>query len=169
MRTRLTTFATLTMLTVACSTASPSTTPPIGGPDHAGRPAGQPPAVHATGQDRGPPSPHTDIEVADEDRDAPADTHTQSDPAHAGAPRDPAAEHAPSDAAAGMIVELLAAEGLLVTSIDTHVEADDGDRAQVQVDVAHSPGHGHPVQSRYRLELVRDAGRWELVAFTEPG
>jgi hypothetical protein len=100
--------------------------------------------------------------VAHADRGTPAALTARTDVA------DPAPIDDPADAAAGLLTELLAAEGLTVTSIDTHLERHQDDQAQVRVDVAHSPGHGHPVQSVYLLELARDAGRWRLVRFSEP-
>ena len=36
------------------------------------------------------------------------------------------------------------------------------DQATVVVAVAHSPGHGHPTQSRYELDLTRSSDGWTL-------
>ena len=136
---------TLTLLTAACDAVEPATSGPTSEPAAAGV-RGQPAVVHATPQRLSA----DDLEL---------DTSDLKDPAAAD----------PADAAVGLIIELLAAEGLLVTSIDTHLDSDDNHRVRVQVDVAHSPGHGHPVQSRYLLELARDAGQWRIVTYTEPG
>jgi hypothetical protein len=73
----------------------------------------------------------------------------------------------PADAAAAQVIDALADEGLLVTSIDTEVLTRDDRRAQVAVEVAHSPGRGHPIQSSYLLELDRGPGGWRIVAFSE--
>ena len=74
----------------------------------------------------------------------------------------------PEDAAAALIIDALADQGLLVTSIDTEVLTRDNAQAAVQVEVAHSPGQGHPIQSSYLLELDRAPGGWRIVAFSEP-
>jgi hypothetical protein len=164
MRTRLATVATstLTALVAACSAAGSSIAVPAGeGP--AADPRSRPPIAHGAGHDLTTPPPATDTEVAHADRGTPAAPTARTDVA------DPAPIDDPADAAAGLLTELLAAEGLTVTSIDTHLERHQDDQAQVRVDVAHSPGHGHPVQSVYLLELAREAGRWRLLSFSEPG
>jgi hypothetical protein len=74
----------------------------------------------------------------------------------------------PADAAATLIIDALADEGLLVTSTDTQLLANDDRRTQVQVTVAHSPGQDHPTQSSYLLELDRDPDGWRIVTFSEP-
>ena len=74
----------------------------------------------------------------------------------------------PADAAAALIIDALVDEGLLVTSIDTHLLRGDDAQAAVQATVAHSPGQGHPTQSSYLLELDRAPGGWRIVAFSEP-
>lgn len=78
--------------------------------------------------------------------------------------RDPAG---PEHAAAELILNGLAAEGLLVTSIDTDLLGSTADRATVVVTVAHSPGHGHPTQSRYELDLTRTTDGWTLARHRE--
>jgi hypothetical protein len=163
MRTRLATVATstLTALVAACSAAGPGTTAPSGEGAAAG-PRSRPPIAHVADDDLTTPPPATDTEVAHVDRGTPAPLTAWTDVA------DPVPIDDPADAAAGLLTELLAAEGLTVTSIDTHLERHQDDQAQVRVDVAHSPGHGHPVQSVYLLELARDSGRWRLVRFSEP-
>jgi hypothetical protein len=164
MRTRLATVATstLTALVAACSAAGPGATAPSGEVAAAAT-RSRPPIVHVAGHDLTTPPPATDTEVAHAGPGAPAAPTARTDVA------DPASIDDPADAAAGLLTELLAAEGLTVTSIDTHLERHQDDQAQVRVDVAHSPGHGHPVQSVYLLELAREAGRWRLVGFSEPG
>jgi hypothetical protein len=74
----------------------------------------------------------------------------------------------PADAAAALIIDALADEGLIVTSIHTQVLTNDDRRAKVAVEAAHSPGRGHPIQSSYLLELDRAPGSWRIVAFSEP-
>jgi hypothetical protein len=163
MRTRLATVATstLTALVAACSAAGSSTAVPAGeGP--AADPHSRPPIAHVAGHDLTTPPPATDTEVAHAGPGAPAALTARTDE------DDPAPIGAPADAAAGLLTELLAAEELTITSIDTHLERHQDDQAQVRVDVAHSPGHGHPVQSVYLLELARVSGRWRLVRFSEP-
>jgi hypothetical protein len=169
MRTRLATAATstLTALVTACSAAGPSTAVPAGeGP--AADPRSRPPIVHVADHDLTTPPPATDTEVAHADRGTPAAPTARTAAART-AVADPASIDDPAGAAAGLLTELLAAEGLTVTSIDSHLERHQDDQAQVRVDVAHTPGHGHPVQSVYLLELAREAGRWRLVRFSEPG
>ena len=73
----------------------------------------------------------------------------------------------PEHAAAEIILNGLAAEGLLVTSIDTGLLESSTDQATVVVTVAHSPGHGHPTQSRYELDLTRSGDGWTLVGDRE--
>jgi hypothetical protein len=164
MRTRLATVATstLTALLAACSAAGPGTT---ASSEEAAAAAtrSRSPIAYVAGHDLTTPPPSTDTEVAHAGHDTPAALTVWSDVA------DPAPIDDPADAAAGLLTELLAAEGLTVTSIDTHLERHQDDQAQVRVDVAHSPGHGHPVQSVYLLELAREAGRWRLLSFSEPG
>jgi hypothetical protein len=151
-------------LAAACSAAGPGTTAPSVEAATAG-PRNQPPIVHVAGHDLTSPPPGTGTEAADGAGDGPAAPTEAADEAVIDVPAivDPAA------AAAALLTELLAAEGLSVTSIDTQVESDENGRARVRVEVAHSPGHGHPVQSVYLLELVRDAGRWRLVGSSELG
>jgi hypothetical protein len=163
MRTRLVTVATstLTVLVAACSAAGPGTTAPSG-EGAAAATRSRPPIAHLADHDLTTPPPATDTEVAH------AGPGAQTDPAVRTDEADPAPIDDPADAAAGLLTELLAAEGLTVTSIGTHLERHQDDQAQVRVDVAHSPGHGHPVQSVYLLELARDSGRWRLVRFSEP-
>lgn len=163
MRTRPATVTTLLLagLTAGCSAAGSGTAVPAGeGP--AADPRSRPPIAHVADHDLPTPPPATDTEVAHAYRSAPAAPAGRTDVA------DPAPIDDPADAAAGLLTELLAAEELTVTSIDTHLERHQDDQAQVRVDVAHSPGHGHPVQSVYLLELAREAGRWRLVRFSEP-
>jgi hypothetical protein len=74
----------------------------------------------------------------------------------------------PEEAATALIIDALADEGLLVTSIDTQLLTNDDRRAQVRVEAAHSPGRGHPIQSSYLLELDRAPGGWRIVSFSEP-
>jgi hypothetical protein len=78
--------------------------------------------------------------------------------------RDPAG---PEHAAAEIILNGLAAEGLLVTSIDTDLLESSADQANVVVTVAHSPGHGHPTQSHYELDLTRTTDGWTLAGHRE--
>ena len=75
--------------------------------------------------------------------------------------------HGPEHAAVALILDGLAAEGLLVTSIDTEVVVADGQHATVVVTAAHSPGHGHPTQSRYELHLTRSGDGWTLTGHRE--
>jgi hypothetical protein len=163
MRTRLATAATstLTVLVAACSAAGPGTTAPS---EEAAVAAtrSRPPIAHVADHDLTTPPPATDTEVAQEGHGAPTAPAARTDVAGPNPIDDPA------DAAAVLLTELLAAEGLTVTSIDTHLERHQDDQAQVRVDVAHSPGHGHPVQSVYLLELARHTGRWRLSSFSEP-
>jgi hypothetical protein len=159
--------ATLTILLLAglaaaCSAAGPGTPAPSVEAATAG-PRNQPPVVHVAGRTFSTPPPGAGIEVADGAGGGPAAPTELADQ------DDPAVIDDPTAAAAALLTDLLAAEGLSVTSIDTHLEGDENGRAQVRVDVAHSPGHGHPVQSVYLLELVRDAGRWRLVGSSELG
>jgi hypothetical protein len=159
--------ATLTILLLAglaaaCSTAGPGTPAPSVEAATAG-PRSQPPIVHVAGRNLTTPPPGTGTEVADGAGGGPAAPTELADVV------DPAAIDDPADAAAALLTDLLAAEGLSVTSIDTQVESVEDGRAQVRVEVAHSPGHGHPVQSVYLLEFVRDAGRWRLVGSSELG
>jgi hypothetical protein len=169
MRTRPVTATILLLagLAAACSAAGPGNTSSSGEGAGAG-PRSQPPVVHVAGRDLTSPPLGAGTVVADGaggGRAAPTELADVDDPADIDVPvsDDPAA------ASAALLTELLATEGLSVTSIDTHLESDDGGRARVRVDVAHSPGHGHPVQSVYLLELFRDAGRWRLVGSSELG
>ena len=73
----------------------------------------------------------------------------------------------PEHAAVAIILDGLASEGLLVTSIDTHLLESSTDQATVVVAVAHSPGHGHPTQSRYELDLTRSSDGWTLAGHRE--
>jgi hypothetical protein len=147
-------------LAAACSTAGPGTTAPSSKAATAA-PRSQPPVVHVAGRDLStPPGTGTVADGAGGGPVAPTELADVDDPA---------AIDDPADASAALLTDLLAAEGLTVTSIDIHLESHHDDQAQVRVDVAHSPGHGHPVQSVYLLELVRDAGRWRLVRFSELG
>ena len=73
----------------------------------------------------------------------------------------------PQHAAAEIILNGLAAEGLLVTSIGTDLLESSRDQASVVVTVAHSPGHGHPTQSRYELDLTRTGDGWTLTGHRE--
>jgi hypothetical protein len=170
MRTRPATVTILLLagLAAACSAAGPGTTAPSGETAAAG-PRSQPPVVHVAGHGLPTPPPGADAEAAHPGRGAPGARTSRATPTEVADVADPAAIDDPADAAAGLVTDLLAAEGLTVTSIDTDLERHQDDQAQVRVDVAHSPGHGHPVQSRYLLELVRDAGRWRLVRFSELG
>jgi hypothetical protein len=164
--------ATLTILLLAglaaaCSATGPGTTAPSSKAATAG-PRSQPPVVHVAGRDLTGTTPGAGTEVADGAGGGPAaptEAAGEDDPA---AIDDPAIDD-PADAAAALLTDLLAAEGLTATSIDTHLESHQDDQAQVRVEVAYSPGHGHPVQSVYLLELVRDAGRWRLVGSSELG
>ena len=162
----ITTLLTAAALAAACNAAGPSTTLPQD--DRAG-PRGQPPVVHSAGLELATPIPDAVPDPAGATRSAPrdpADHAPSADPTRVG---DPVGLDDPAAAAAGLLIDLLADEGLLVTSIDTYLERVEDDRAQVQVDIAHSPGHGHPVQSRYLLDLAWDADRWRLVSYSEPG
>ena len=107
--------------------------------------SGWPPIAHLTAP--------TDPDLAISDGDAEVSAHDLDNPA---------------DAAAALTIDALADEGLLVTSIDTHVLTRDDGRAAVQVEVVHSPGQGHPIQSSYLLELDRAPGGWRIAAFAEP-
>jgi hypothetical protein len=169
MRARLATLTILLLagLAAACSTAGPDTTAPSSKAATAG-PRNQPPVVHVAGRNLSTPPPGTGTEVADGAGGGPAAPTEAADADDPAVNDDPAIDD-PAAAAAALLTDLLAAEGLTVTSIDTHLESDEDGRAQVRVEVAHSPGHGHPVQSVYLLELVRDAGRWRLVGSSEPG
>ncbi len=73
----------------------------------------------------------------------------------------------PEHAAVAIILDGLASEGLLVTSIDTDLLESSTDQATVVVAVAHSPGHGHPTQSRYELDLTRSSDGWTLAGHRE--
>lgn len=73
----------------------------------------------------------------------------------------------PEHAAAAIILDGLANEGLLVTAIDAELLEGTDDRATVAVNVAHSPGHGHPTQSRYELDLTRTTDGWTLAGHRE--
>ncbi len=164
----ITTLLTIVATAAACSAAGHSTTLPSGQTDGAD-PRGQPPVVHVAGHDLATPAPEADTEMTHASGSAPTDPADHAAVADPVQVADPAGIDDPADVAAGLLIDLLADEGLLVTSIDTLLESGGGDQAQVRVDVAHSPGHGHPVQSRYLLDLVRDAGRWRLAGFSEPG
>ena len=75
--------------------------------------------------------------------------------------------HGPEHAAVAVILDGLAAEGLLITSINTEVVVTDGQHATVVVTAAHSPGYGHPTQSRYELDLTRTGDGWTLADHRE--
>ncbi len=73
----------------------------------------------------------------------------------------------PERAAAAIILDGIAAEGLLVTALDTEPLTVDGRHATIVVTVAHSAGHGHPTQSRYELDLAYTAEGWRLTRHRE--
>ncbi|TVP75014.1 MAG: hypothetical protein EA340_00515 [Nitriliruptor sp.] len=97
----------------------------------------------------------------------PGFTPTAVDPPHHPARTGPGAAD-PQQVAATFILDGLAAEGLLATSLDTEVAARTGRQATVVVTVAHSPGHGHPTQSRYRLELTDTPDGWMVTGHRDP-
>ena len=74
----------------------------------------------------------------------------------------------PQQAAATFILDGLTAEGLFATDVDTEVAARTDVQATVVVTVAHSPGHGHPTQSRYRLELTDTPDGWMVTGHGDP-
>lgn len=103
-----------------------------------------------------------------------ADRLADADPTHPLPPAPPDhrhldqdAVHDPERAAAALILDGLGAQGLLVTSLDTDLLNAEPQQATVAVTVAHSPGHGHPTQSRYDLELARHPHGWELTGYHE--
>lgn len=98
---------------------------------------------------------------------APGSTPPAGAPPHS--PARSAAEAAdPQQVAASFILDGLTAEGLLATSIDTEVTGHTGGQATVDVTVAHSPGHGHPTQSRYRLEVTDTPNGWTVTGYQDP-
>ena len=97
----------------------------------------------------------------------PGSTLPAVDPPHHPA-RTAAEASDPQQAAATFILDGLTAEGLLATSVDTEVTARTDGQATVVVTVAHSPGHGHPTQSRYRLELTDTPDGWTVTGHRDP-
>ena len=137
---------TLTAVITALALTGCSTTPATSDARHTDATApGRPPIAHLTAP--------TDPDIAISSGDAEGSAYDLDDPA---------------DTAVALIIDALADEGLLVTSIDTHLLRSDDAQAAVQVEVAHSPGQGHPIQSTYLLELDHAPGGWRIVSFSEP-
>jgi hypothetical protein len=75
----------------------------------------------------------------------------------------------PEAVAARLLTDRLAAEGLQTVWVDTRLLERDDLEATVEVQVAHSPGYGHPTQAGYRLTLTASSDGWQLHRIREVG
>jgi hypothetical protein len=75
----------------------------------------------------------------------------------------------PQVAAARLVTDRLAAEGLETVWVDTRLLDRSELEATVQVQVAHSPGRGHPTQTAYQLTLTRSGDGWRLERLSGTG
>jgi hypothetical protein len=153
------------VLGVGCHPTPPAADDPAQVPD--GRTgvgaAGRSPAAHAAaglhpyaGADSPDDPPSLDRPPAGDDRAGPSTTET-----------DGAAD--PKVVAARLVTDRLAAEGLQTVWVDTRLLNRTELEATVEVQVAHSPGYGHPTQTGYQLTLVADGAGWQLHRIREDG
>jgi hypothetical protein len=124
-----------------------------------GTSAGRSPAAHAAADlhldaDAGRPNgaPSLGTPPAGDDRAAPSTVEAD-----------------PQAAAARLVTDRLAAEGLETVWLDTQLLETTELKATVQVQVAHSPGRGHPTQTGYQLTLTRHGDGWRLERLSGTG
>jgi hypothetical protein len=75
----------------------------------------------------------------------------------------------PEAVAARLLTDRLTAEGLQTVWADTRLLKRTELAATVEVQVAHSPGYGHPTQAGYQLTLTAGPAGWQLERIREVG
>jgi hypothetical protein len=160
-----TAVAVVAVLGVGCHPTPPAADDPAQVPDGRTGPglAGRSPAAHAAaglhpyaGADTPDDPPSLGTPAAGDHRAGPSTSEV-----------DGAAD--PEAVAARLIADRLAAEGLQTVWADTRLLKRTELGATVEVQVAHSPGYGHPTQAGYRLTLTASSDGWQLQRIREVG